>query len=207
MTHFTVAVIIPADKLDSAAEFAEWQMAPYCEHIEVAPYVCYSVEEARADIERDIHRLKRIIERSDPGYNLEQCRQSLAELKRTAPEARYRERLKFYESFNDEGQPLSTCNPDSKWDWFVIGGRWDGWINGNETSGEQFADNLATTESAITRGKIPHAILTPDQVWHEHGQLGWWGILITENEDWDAKAKEILSRYPGHHVLILDAHI
>lgn len=72
---------------------------------------------------------------------------------------------------------------------------------------EQVADNLATTEQAVTRGKIPHAIITPDGQWRERGELGWWAILITENEDWDAQAKEIYSRYPGHHVLILDAHI
>jgi hypothetical protein len=207
MTHFTVAAIIPADKLDSAAEFAERQMAPYCEHIEVAPYVCYSIEQARADIERDIRRFERIIERRDPEYNLDRCRELLDQLRSTTPEQRYQERMPFFESFNDHGQPLSTYNPDSKWDWYVIGGRWDGWINDRETSGEQVADNLATTESAVERGKVPHAILTPDGQWRERGQMGWWAVLITENEDWDAQAKEILSRYPGHHVLILDAHI
>ena len=44
-------------------------------------------------------------------------------------------------------------------------------------------------------------------MWHEHGQMGWWGIMITENAGWDAQAKEILTGYPGHRLLILDAHI
>ena len=72
---------------------------------------------------------------------------------------------------------------------------------------ESVEDNIATTEHAIERGVIPHAIITPDGQWHERGQMGWWAILITENEDWDAQAKEILSGYPGHQLLILDAHI
>ena len=31
--------------------------------------------------------------------------------------------------------------------------------------------------------------------------------MITDNEDWDAQARELLSSYPGHHVVLLDAHI
>jgi hypothetical protein len=92
-------------------------------------------------------------------------------------------------------------------EWWVIGGRWDGWINGKEASGETVEDNIATTEQAIERNIIPHAIITPDGQWHVHGQMCWWAIMITENEDWDAQAKEILSSYPGHRLLILDAHI
>ena len=33
------------------------------------------------------------------------------------------------------------------------------------------------------------------------------GKLITEDENWDSEARDILARYPRHRVVIVDAHI
>jgi len=217
MTHFTIGVIVPEDKLPRIESFVEGQMAPYDENTRVAPYVCYSVEQARAEIDRDVQRLTRVIERQDAAYNLEKCREHLASLRATTPEAKYADYIRLHETVNHRGEPLSTYNPNSKWDWYVIGGRWDGWVTGNEQSSDNgynfgpqhqtVANNIAGTEEAIERGVIPHAIVTPDGHWYERGRLGWWAALITENEDWEAQAREILAAYPGHRFLILDAHI
>jgi hypothetical protein len=216
MTHFTVGIIVPPGVLN-VESFIAGQMAPYFEHSEAEPYVCYSVEQAKAEIERDIKRLERIIERQDADYNFDKCRDLLAELRRTTPEQKYAEYLRFHEHFNDQGQPISTYNPDSKWDWYRIGGRWDGWITGNEQSSddgfnfdgrhETVANNIATIKQALKRNVIPHAIITPDGEWHERGQMGWWAMLLTENGNWDSDAKKILARYPGHRLVIVDAHI
>jgi DNA-binding transcriptional MerR regulator len=216
MTHFTIGIIVPPDEHQVKSFIAE-QMEPYCENTEVELYVCYSLEEAAADLERDIKRLEQILRRQNPDYNLDKCRDLLAKLRRTTPEEKYAEHIRLHERFDDQGQPISTYNPDSKWDWYRIGGRWDGWITGNEQSSEggfnfgaqheTLANNAATTEQVLAAGKIPHAIITPDGEWHERGQMGWWANLITENEDWDSDAKAILARYPGHRLVILDAHI
>ncbi len=217
MTHFTVGIIVPGDKLPHIHEYVEAQMAPYDENISVAPYVSYSLAQARADLERDIRRLERIIERKDPRYDLAKCLATVDELRRATPEEKYRAYVRFHETFNAQGEPISTYNPASKWDWYRIGGRWDGWATGNEKPShrgynfgpehESVANNLAATEQALQRGIIPHAIVTPDGQWHERGKMGWFAVLITENDDWDAQAKDILACHPGQHLLILDAHI
>jgi DNA-binding transcriptional MerR regulator len=208
MTHFTVGIIIPAcvtpDKIE---HFAAEAMAPYDESLTVAPYVSYSLAKARIELKADITRLERIIEQRTSGYNLEKCRESLEQLRETSPEDKYRDYVAHHERFNAKGQPTSTYNPNSKWDWYVIGGRWDGWINDRDSSQEAVADNIASTSEAVQRNRIPHALLTPDGEWHEHGQMGWWGVMLTENEGWDADARAILAGYPDHNVLILDAHI
>lgn len=208
MTHFPVGIIVPPDKLPHIRNFIFEQMQPYDEAAEVEPYVSYSVEQARAEIDREDQQLERIIKRRDPAHNLAKCRELLATLRDTTPEARYREYVDHHKQFNALGQPLSTRNPKGKWDWWVVGGRWHGWITGKKQAGRNLVENnIASTELAIKRNIVPHAIITPDGQWHERGQMGWWAILITEDEGWDARAKEILAGYPGHQLLILDAHI
>jgi hypothetical protein len=207
MTHFTVGIIVPGQELSNIQTFIAVQMAPYDENEEVEPYVSYSVEEAQADLTRDIARFERILQRQDADYNLEKCREHLGKLRVTTPEEKYRDYIAHHEHFDEDGDPISTYNPESKWDWYVIGGRWDGWINDRETSGETVNDNLATTEAVLERNKIPHAIIKPDGEWHEQGQMSWWGIMLTENDDYQSEVKVLLGQYPGHHIIIVDAHI
>ena len=125
MTHFTVAIIIPPH-IDDIESYIARQMAPYDENSKVEPYVCHSPEKAATELSDTIHRLEMIIARQEEFYDIERCSQHLAELRSTNPEEFYRNGLRFYETFNDRGEPLATCNPDGKWDWYVIGGRWDG---------------------------------------------------------------------------------
>lgn len=207
MTHFTVGIIVPEDKLPHARDYIAGLLAPFDEDRKVPPYVCYSLQEAAGDIEREIRRFRQILERQDPDYDLARCRQRLDELGRTTPEARYREYLGGHERFNERGEPISTANPAARWDWYVIGGRWDGWLNDRKSKSGSLADNMATTGEAIVRGKIPHALVTPDGRWHERGQMGWFAVLLSENEGWDAEARSILAGHPGCRLVIVDAHI
>jgi hypothetical protein len=206
MTHFTVGIIVAKDE-SSVESFIAEQMDPYYEHDEAEPYVCYSVEEAAADLAGVIHRLELILSRKESFYDLAKCRENLGRLRAMTPAQKYLEFIQSHERFNAQGEPVSTYNPKSKWDWYVIGGRWDGRINGRETDREAVGHNKATIEEAMKRGIVPHAIITPDGEWHECGRLGWWGILITENENWEAQVREILAAYPGYDLVIVDAHI
>jgi hypothetical protein len=207
MTHFTVGVIVPAEKLPEVHDFIAKQMAPFDENTKVEPYVCFSIEQAKAEIERDIRRFEQIIHTKEAGFDLDKCRDIVTAMRTSTPEQRYREYVQHHEQFNTQGEPLSTYNPDSKWDWWVIGGRWDGWINGMTTSHTAVSDNLASTAQVIERGIIPHAIITPDGHWHARGQMGWWAIQLTDNEGWVDHVREILARYPDDHLVIVDAHI
>lgn len=206
MTHYTLAIIIPPNVTDIHGFIAE-QMRPYDEAIEVAPYVCYSVEQAARDIADELHRLELIVKRQETFYDLEKCRRAIERLRRTKPDERYQERLGHFDRFNQKGEPVSTHNPAGKWDWYVIGGRWAGWLNDSKSSSECLSDNTASTEAVIARNKIPHAILTPDGLWHERGRMGWFAILATENENWDTDALKLFAQYPAHQVVIVDAHI
>ena len=206
MTHFTIGIILP-NEIENIQAYIANVMEPYFEHSNAAPYICYSPEQAAKDLAETIHRLELAISRKEQSYDIDKCREQLASLRAMTAEDKYAEFCKFHDHFNRSGDPISTYNPLSKWDWYVIGGRWDGWINDRKSTQESLAANTALTDVAIARNKIPHAIITPDGYWHEHGRMGWWGILITENDDWEAEARSILAQYPGQNLIIVDAHI
>ena len=115
MTHFTVGIIVAKSESSVESLIAE-QMAPYYEHNEAKPYVCYSIEQAADDIASAIHRLELIISRNELFYDIAQCRENLDRLRSMTPEQKYREHIKYHEHFNARGEPISTYSPKSKWD-------------------------------------------------------------------------------------------
>lgn len=116
----------------------------------------------------------------------------------------------------------STYNPNSKWDWWSIGGRWSGaFLNAvpvgkakDYFTGEPFTvfgngvDILRRRD--LRRPESPFAILTKNGEWHEKGQMGWFGMASNEAEqsDWDKQVADILQKVDGKDWLVLvDCHI
>lgn len=89
----------------------------------------------------------------------------------------------------------TTYNPDAKWDWFVIGGRWDNIIDGNWCKVSDLKDNPF------------FAIVTPDGEWHEKGHMGLWTDVTNANAHWDEDAIALFEQYSDHFVILVDAHI
>ena len=101
----------------------------------------------------------------------------------------------------EDGSILSTYNPKSKWDWYLIGGRWNNSISGNEAK---------MSEIPIEKIETPYAFVTPDGEWVERGKMGWFGIGSNEMDDdeWDAKFKEYLKTLGKDIILTqVDCHI
>jgi hypothetical protein len=180
---------------------------------------------------------------------------------------------------NGTGQVMSTYNPDFKWDWYAIGGRWNGYLNdydpeqdpdnfetciccggsGNRSDmvevvvdpktgqeNRKFKDawakqcngcngchgtgktlkyssqwpqqdsNVMPVAEVLKKIKskggqkyIPFAILSPNGVWHERGEMGWWGIVSNEKKgkNWSKEAKVILQKYKDMVAVVVDIHI
>ena len=119
-----------------------------------------------------------------------------------------------------------TYNPDSKWDWYVVGGRWDGFITGqaaNSTDkGFNFGDKHHThSKNAISMKDManmeyeyfPLTIVTPDTVWHSYEKMGWFGMGTPHDAEVSRTDAEVSTRkylidtYPDCYVVALDAHI
>ena len=123
------------------------------------------------------------------------------------------------------GTTRSTYNPEAKWDWWVIGGRWDGFMSqaGDITEeGDPFPyddkfktyeRNICTVGELLVRveadpDKLTFALLTDR--WIERGDMGWWGCVADEKEsdEWHQQYLEILRGLdPTVLVVGIDCHI
>ena len=111
MSHYTVGVIIPKEfKEEELRGAIEEALEPFDENLEVEEYIAYTKEDLECAYEEYSERIKN----------------SEREL------VSYKEFSETYTSngLDDEGNALSVYNPNSKWDWYSIGGRWN---NGIET--------------------------------------------------------------------------
>lgn len=100
---------------------------------------------------------------------------------------------------------LTTNNPDGRFDWYEIGGRWDGWLNHQNVI---TADRLASGPKL--KMHLPYFVLNPDGVWIQREQLYIVGKDVkTETipeQDWLTKVRQQLQRWPEYQVVCVDAH-
>ena len=237
MSHFAVAVFHREDQdIDDL-------LAPYSENLEVEPYIAYTKEQAIQ------HCKDHWMESSVAGKSDEKLWAELA--------------AEYGNNTDRDGNIYSTYNPNSKWDWYQIGGRWVDFLklkpNCEYTHADiayvhdvDFSDDLGEYLyalrfwDAVVDGKQPEdgeeffslynpeffiryygdretyarrmskwttrAVVTPDGVWHEKGEMWWFGLSgesPEESGDWDDHFKErfIDTADPDWVITIVDCHI
>ena len=111
MTHFTVLV---------AGEDYESILAPYDENIKVAPYISKTKDEVEAEF---LEYKSRCQGRLDAGGVLSAFDQLTLYLDHVT---RGWWNDCHGNDLDSEMNAISTYNPKSKWDWYVVGGRWTG---------------------------------------------------------------------------------
>ena len=116
----------------------------------------------------------------------------------------------------------STYNPASKWDWWVVGGRWDGVIKNNPQNSENgfnFDAKHRTIDNNVIlaidylencktgKSDFPYSIVIPTGEWCEKGEMGWFGMSSNEKSNWTVRAEKILEQYKDCFVIGCDLHI
>ena len=151
MSHFSVAVFHTAD------QSVDDLLAPYNENLEVEKYVRYTKQEAIARA-RELRSMK---DASD-----DECWEYWAEDYEP-------------EMIDEEGNLYSTYNPDSRWDWYEVGGRWNGLleVNGMKKNSARLND-VQNLERILT-----FAVITRDGKWHAKGKMGWFGMSDATAEE------------------------
>lgn len=130
MTHFMMGVLVPREifkKGDEAVKgYIEERMAPYSENLEVEPYIRKTAKEVRKEF--------RDYKKKHPDEK---------DIKKWAEEW-------YGGELDSKGNLLSTWNKNSFWDWYRVGGRWDGMITDNpqkSDSGFNFSGRHETVEN------------------------------------------------------------
>ena len=232
MSHFVVNIIVPNEllldrkKLDKHIEII---MSRFDEGREVDPYPAWTRETAAEEKKKQIREYQSHLNDPNPpdhwlqpGGWLEICQNKIVSLNTKSDEEYFQELSERYEEFNENGEPLSTYNPESKWDWYRIGGRWDGWLTDKEEerssdNGFNWGDdhtslkfNCISVAEAIEKEKIPYALITPDGEWKEKGEMGWFG-MSSGDKDGDVWTSQVILFYEmykeGNSVISIDAHI
>lgn len=168
---------------------------------------------------------------------LAQINELEAESQKTWQTEFYEPRQKFYKSVFDAspkkdspdadctdcsgtGKHVSTSNEKAKWDWWRIGGRWDGFMlalpgiddgKGGFNFGDEF-ESLKRNSCPVPEIKMkttPFAVLTPDGEWHERGDMGWWGNVSDEKDKdvWWREYRELLATWKECTAVSVDVHI
>jgi len=212
MSHFTITVAIPGDIAPGAELYAAVSEAldPFSEHLEVEPYVTVTAAQIGEDVEFQQFLSK--IEAEHPGEV------SLAQAARDW----------FGGVMGEDGNLFSTYNPDSQWDWWVIGGRWAGeWVlkAGASRALEPERSSFGFTDEsrdprrtdAARKSQIEAESITPsfafidlDGQWKEKGYMGWFGMVSGETDDgeWGRTYTDWLLSLPAETWLVkVDAHI
>lgn len=242
MSHFTVLVVVDGattkDKLDHAVSGL---LAKYDENRDVPRYRKHTKQEAIALTRKEIADRKEYSYdkwQSDPveyeskvsnpnhlaylrGDDPERSFLKEYETIMGSDEGAWKEAIKWEDDYDEEGI-YSTYNPDSKWDWWSIGGRWSGAVLnakpqpketdffGKEWTPYDGGVNVVRKGDLVDfRGTFAH--VTKDGEWLEKGQMGWWGIVTEEKhseEDWDEAQRELLKFVDDNDwLVVVDCHI
>ena len=124
-----------------------------------------------------------------------------------------------------DGRFGSFYNPQGYWDWFTVGGRWEGFLKLNkeiknpedviECTEEGTHCNGCRSEDFDYEGQkkelkqdaLFFAVLKDGQ-WYGSAELGWFGTTSNENEDWPAMEAKLLKECdPKDQLVLVDYHI
>ena len=191
MSHFTVLII---------GDGIEAKLAPYAENLEVPPYIY----QTRAELEQERKEIKE--EAKNPpqdscmNYDKYTDKMSLAEFAMAYHDA----------EIDTKGNLLSTYNPNSKWDWYAIGGRWEGMLTTKEGADtDQARLNMLNLDS---KEFFTFAVITEDGAWHEKGEMYFFGNSSETEEEAEEWKKMYYDRFIKHLpseilLTVMDCHI
>jgi len=201
MSHFTVMVI---------GDEPEDQLAKYSENIEFDEYLVGAVSEDEKNDFIDYYKDK-YFGNDDKSFD---------ELYELYGEEWNRNKWRINPE-DGEWSKYSTYNPDSKWDWYSLGGRWSGRVlkikdgaTGVKGRAGVF-DNKTGIDAAYKKdieniNEIQTFAVVKDGVWYERGEMGWWAIVSNEKDEdeWKNKIQKLLESLPDDTLIsIYDCHI
>lgn len=198
MSHFLGLVVGSLSSLDR-----------YDENLEVEPYIDYEAAEAYEAASTTALNILDNIEAFSNLVNKDELTNLLVS-KNQLGLIEWYTKWGGYHHCDEEGNIYSIYNPESKWDWYQVGGRWDGHIP--TKSGER-VNQCTIQEVDWEKIGVPFCFVDIDGEWREKGEMGWWCMVNNEKEDleWDkdfkAFSEYMRAHYPDELITVIDFHI
>ena len=112
---------------------------------------------------------------------------------------------------------ISHYKPDSRWDWYSIGGRWAGYLplKDRDEDGDPIETSAAyfdeiDWEYLLKERFTPFCYVDLDGDWHEKGEMGWFACVTNEKgqDCWDEEFKDFIKSLDCNClVTVVDFHI
>ena len=113
---------------------------------------------------------------------------------------------------------IRRTNPNAWWDWWVIGGRFSGRLRSKSlnayVNSAQKSDidwDYMQKENSIEEPNSPALLLFSiviDGNYYQKGNMGWWGTVSNEKEDWKDEFQRRLNEIPeDYYLTVVDCHI
>ena len=200
----------------------ENNLEQYYEGLEVEAYVAYTKDEAIDEVKRShANSYERAIIQLNKSDLTETNRKYFNSIVDKGLFISYEDAWKEVQRWGyqiDENENLiSTYNPDSRWDWYSIGGRWSGFLctkekddEGNPIRVNQALFKDIDWDYMLENDIIPFNYVTEDGEWYEKGEMGWWGMTTNEMEKstWADNFKSYLELVGDDClVTVIDFHI
>jgi len=198
MSHFNCLVIHKEEQ-----DIAEL-MAPYSEDLKVKPYI----EETKEKCYKEYLRAKNDAKNKRNSFFGEKQKKEADIIGMS-----FEKFKKWYWGKNrlwdEEGNLLTTYNPNSRWGYYLVGGKWENLLIKKNGSG---CNNCLIAEVNWKKSIMTYAVVTPDGRWHGKGKMLYFGVSDeTEKQAQDWKLN-FYSRFIEPHlgkqfyVTILDCH-
>ena len=201
----------------------ESNLDPYDEGLEVEPYVAYTKEEAIDEVkQRYASDYEWAVKALENTSTTEQQRKHAESIIERGLFISYEDAWKVVQDWgyeiDEEENLLSRYNPDSRWDWYSIGGRWNLYLHLKELddNGDRIRANQATFgeidwDYMIDNDVTPFCFVTEDGEWVEKGEMGWWGMVSNEtpSDSWKETFKRYINSIEDTDCLVtaIDFHI
>lgn len=185
MSHYSVLI---ATKEEPTSEIINAILDPYDENKEVPPYIASTKEELIKNFIQDtmtrMNEYEKNPESISQDYYNEVLSKAIQYTTANDREAIYKMATRFYEpnEFDAEGNLISTYNPNSKWDWWVVGGRFDGAFPHNVMKASDLK-SIEFSEINNLEEKYPQ-------------EYAYYQRLITGKEDSFYRLEYLQERYP-----------
>lgn len=202
-------------------------LSPYDENKEVAPYIKYTKEEAIDEVKRRHascyeFAVKFVEDHKNPTLDwekkqLEESNKVIEKGLFISYEDAWEEAKNWGYEIDEEENLLSTYNPDSKWDWWSYGGRWEGFLilkekaeDGHPYISSNCDKGEVDWDTMFEEDKIPFCFITENGEWHETAKMGWWDCTSDDKEEevWKKEFKDYLDTVGDNvEVNVIDFHI